>query len=210
MTLKQALKIVGGLSEPSKMPCYSYNTPATKCITGSKLAKIAGSVCSKCYAFRGNYMWGIVQRALMRRYKSLTHPMWVKAMTTAIGGLESSGYFRWADSGDLRGVWHLNKICQVAKNLPKIKFWLPTREYGMVSDYIQAGNKIPDNLNIRLSAFMIDGEPPTAIAKRLGLTTGGVSTDDSFTCPAPLQGHKCLSCRKCWDKHIANINYKKH
>ena len=39
MNTKEASKIVGKLSKTSKMPCYSYNLPATKCITGSKMAK---------------------------------------------------------------------------------------------------------------------------------------------------------------------------
>jgi DNA topoisomerase-2 len=35
------------------MPGFSYNLPATKCITGAKLVKIPGSVCSGCYALKG-------------------------------------------------------------------------------------------------------------------------------------------------------------
>ena len=55
-TIKQALDIVGGLSAPSKMPCSSYSISATRCVTGSKLAKIEGTVCHNCYALKGNYI----------------------------------------------------------------------------------------------------------------------------------------------------------
>ena len=39
MNLKEAKETVGSLGKPSKMPCPSYNTPATLCVTGSRLRK---------------------------------------------------------------------------------------------------------------------------------------------------------------------------
>ena len=50
MNSKEANNIVGKLSRTSKMPCHSYNLPATRCITGSKMAKIKGTTCYDCYA----------------------------------------------------------------------------------------------------------------------------------------------------------------
>ncbi len=145
----------------------------------------------------------------MRRFNKISDPMWVDAMTIAINGTESSGYFRWHDSGDLQSLEHLTKIVQIAKNLPNIDFWLPTREYSIVAEYVKQNGAFPDNLTVRLSAYMIDGQPPVGLAKRLGLTTSGVSTS-GFTCPSSSQGNKCLSCRACWDKNVSNVNYKKH
>ena len=55
MKLKEALEIVGGLSNPSKMPCHSYGISAHLCITGAKLVNIEGSVCGDCYALKGMY-----------------------------------------------------------------------------------------------------------------------------------------------------------
>jgi hypothetical protein len=98
---------------------------------------------------------------------------------------------------------------QVARNLPEIKFWLPTREYGIVSEWIKANGALPENLTVRLSALMLEGQPPVGIAKRLNLTTSGVSKS-GFTCPSSTQGNKCLTCRACWDKNVANVNYKTH
>jgi hypothetical protein len=130
-------------------------------------------------------------------------------MTLAIGGTESSGFFRWHDSGDIQSVEHLDKIVQVARNLPQIRFWLPTREYAMVSQWLKENGSFPENLTVRLSALMLEGQPPVGIAKRLGLTTSGVSKS-SFDCPASKQGNKCLSCRACWNKSVENVNYKTH
>ena len=41
------------LSRTSKMPCESISLDARQCKTGSKLAKIPGSVCNGCYALKG-------------------------------------------------------------------------------------------------------------------------------------------------------------
>lgn len=209
MTLQQAIEIVGGLSKPSKMPCFSYSIPAKYCVTGSKLAKVSGSVCSKCYALKGFYPTPNVKAALEKRYVSLTDPNWVEAMTLTISGMEGSGYFRWHDAGDIQSIKHLEMIVQVCKNLPDIKFWLPTREYSFVSSFIAKHGAFPDNLTVRLSAFMIEGEPPVSLAKSLGLPTSGVSKV-GFSCPSSQQQGKCLACRACWNKEVENVNYKLH
>ena len=210
MKIDLALDLVGGLSVPSKMPCLSYSIPAKYCKTGGKLVSIKNSVCSKCYALKGFYNMPNVRNALQKRFDSINKPEWVDAMTIAIATKEKSGFFRWHDSGDIQSVNHLAKIVQIANNLPHIKFWLPTREYSIVSDFIKLYGAIPSNLTIRLSSLMINGNAPTGIAKILGLTTSGVSKDKSFTCPAPNQDNKCINCRACWDKSVKNVSYKLH
>lgn len=208
MTLLQAIERIGGFSKPSKMPCHSWSIPAKNCKMGSKLAKLKTSVCAKCYAMRGFYPTPNVVNALARRFDSLSNPDWVEAMTIAISGTEGSGYFRWFDSGDLQSLAHLEQIAQIAKNLPNIKFWLPTKEFRIVSEFT-AKNELPENLTIRISGYMIDGPPPVALANRMGVVTSSVSKK-AWTCPASNQGNKCLSCRNCWDKQVANVTYKYH
>ena len=70
MLKKEANKITGGLSKPSKMPGPAYNLPAAACITGAKLVKIPGSVCAGCYALKGRYRFKNVQDALQRRLQA--------------------------------------------------------------------------------------------------------------------------------------------
>lgn len=209
MKIKDLESAVGTLSKPSKMPCYSFSIPAKRCITGMKLRNVKGSICSSCYALKGRYVFDNVQDALENRFQKLKHSNWVRLMAQLIAKKEKSGFFRWHDSGDLQSVVHLHKICEVAKMLPNIQFWLPTREFSIVSKYMEL-HYIPDNLTIRLSAFMFNGHPPLGIAKRLGLTTSGASTGNDFSCPSSKQGGKCLDCRACWDKSIDNVDYKKH
>jgi len=208
MTLFEAIEKIGGLSKPSKMPCHSWSIPAKNCKMGSKLAKLKTSVCNKCYAMRGFYPTPNVTNALARRFEALLNPDWVSAMTLAISGSEGSGFFRWFDSGDIQSLAHLKQIAQIANNLPGIQFWLPTKEYKIVSDFTKE-NELPENLTIRISGYMIDGPAPVALSKKIGVLTSTVSKT-SWTCPAGNQGNKCLSCRACWDKTVPNVAYKYH
>jgi hypothetical protein len=201
----EAQKIVGGLSEPSKMPCYGLSLPANNCKVGQKMRDVKGSVCSICYALKGRYVFGVVKGALERRQQKLWHPRWVDAMVFLTKGHK---YFRWHDSGDIQSVSHLKRIAKVAENTPECKHWLPTREYWIVKEFLKK-NKKPDNLIIRLSAMMVDGPAPESMAKKLNVQVSGVSKD-SFSCPAPKQDHKCLDCRACWDSKIFNVTYNKH
>lgn len=212
MNPKEALDFVGGLSAPSKMPCHGYSIPATKCITGSKLVNVPGSVCHGCYALKGRYPLANVQTAMNKRLDSISKPEWVDAMVLAIEHKEKSGYFRWHDSGDIQSLEHLSKIAEIAKRLPAIKFWLPTREYTIVNRWFEAGNIRPENLIIRLSAHMIDGPLPTALATKWNLAVSGVHTvapSDASACPAQSQGNKCLDCRACWNNDKI-VSYHKH
>jgi hypothetical protein len=42
MNTTEALKLVGGLSKPSKMPGWAYGIPAAECKTGKKLQDVPG------------------------------------------------------------------------------------------------------------------------------------------------------------------------
>lgn len=209
MLIKDALEIVGGLSEPSKMPGWSFSIPAEKCLTGAKLRQVKGSVCSTCYALKGRYSFGTVKLALMRRFDKLNHPQWVKAMAFLLNVKEGSGFFRWFDSGDIQSQEMLQKIVDVCNLTPDVSHWLPTREYGIIAAYLNSGKTFPNNLNVRVSAYMNDGPPPVSFAKRFSLTTSSTSKNN-FTCPAPTQDGKCGSCRACWHKTVPNVCYQKH
>ena len=82
MKTSEALKLVGGLSKPSKMPGWAYGLPAKECKTGSKLVKVAGSTCEGCYALKGCYVFKVVQEAQYRRLASIKHELWTGAMAS--------------------------------------------------------------------------------------------------------------------------------
>ena len=199
MLKKEARKITGGLSAPSKMPGPAYNLPATQCITGAKLVKVPGSVCHGCYALKGRYRFSNVRMALARRLESLKHPRWVEAMVALIHG---EPHFRWHDSGDLQSAWHLKQIFEVCNRTPETRHWLPTREARILN--LMDPDIIPPNLIIRMSSHMIDQGPVKSWP-----WTSTVSTTTK-TCPAKDQGNQCKSCRACWDRNVSNITYPKH
>lgn len=209
--LSQSARLrVGGFSSPSKMPSFAWSIPASRCHTGSKLAKIPGSVCFDCYALKGFYQIPNVQACLENRFDKLNDlEVWTANMIELIPLTETSSFFRWFDSGDLQSVEHLEAICTIARFLPKIKFWLPTKEYGFVQSFLENGGTIPKNLVVRLSAYMIGKRAP-ALASKLNVQSSTVSSGHGFSCRAPKQGNKCLDCRACWNKQVKNIDYKLH
>ena len=199
MLKKEANIIVGGLSATGKMPCPSINLPAVACVTGSKLAKVPGTTCHGCYALKGRYNFKYTKIAMNRRLAALQDSRWVRAMVVLMEGRK---HFRWHDSGDIQGPWHLKRILEVCKQTPNTKHWLPTREAQLLQ-YLDP-NIIPPNLIIRLSATKVDGA-----ASKSWPWTSTVSTTTK-TCPAPNQGGKCKDCRSCWSRDIQNITYAKH
>lgn len=202
-TIKSAEAVVGSLSKPSKMPGYAYGLPASKCITGSVLAKLPNTPCSKCYAMKGRYSFPNTLNAQMKRLNSLRDIRWVDAITFLIK--KRGAYFRWHDSGDLQSIEHLINIVEVANRCPEINFWLPTSERAFVSTYLRDVGEFPSNLTVRVSGALIDGDPPAKFPNTSTVVKSGVPT-----CPAPTQGGICGNCRRCWDPTVKNVAYKEH
>ena len=200
MKVKEAAAITGSMTRTSKMPGLSYSLPAWECKTGSKLRKIKNSVCSMCYALKGNYTrYKAIKAAQYVRLASLNSELWTAAIVTQI---KRQKYFRWHDAGDVQDLDHLNKIFEVCRLTPDTKHWMPTRE-AWTKDHLTS---CPDNLIIRFSVPMIDQEAPVSWPH-----TSTVTTKPGLrTCPAPTQGNKCKDCRACWDKTVKNICYGEH
>lgn len=211
-TTAELTTYVGGLSNPSKMPGYAYSLPAKECKVGSRLRDVKGSTCSGCYAMKGRYVFPNVQKALYRRLEAIEKPLWAEAMAELITR-KGQSYFRWHDSGDLQSVAHLANIVRVCELTPGVRHWLPTREYRIVTEYVDDGGTIPPNLNIRLSAHMIGGHVPT-FPRLAGLATVSTVSRDGecggHECPARHQGNECGDCRACWDRGVPHVDYHLH
>ena len=201
MLKKEAKEITGGLTYTTKMPGPSYNTPASRCLTGAKLRNVKNSVCSSCYALKGNYKrFPKVEEALERRFQSLGHGAWVTAMATLIKGHK---FFRWHDAGDLQSMQHLENIFEVCRLTPDTQHWMPTREARFLS--LMDPDIVPSNLIIRMSSHMID-QPPV----KFWPWTSTVTSGHDASCPAPKQGNQCGSCRACWSRDVKTVSYGKH
>ena len=211
MRKHDASVIAGTVTQTTKMPCKSYSLPTVACITGFKMSKIPGSICSTCYANKGNYLayQNNIEPAQHARLDSLHDALWVDAMVAHIG---SDKYFRWHDSGDLQGLWHLEKIAAVAAATPNCKHWLPTREYSMVKAYIAKHGALPANLIVRLSAMYVDKlvTIPASLQGQANVTVSNVHTVSpmGLECQAPKNKGQCGECRACWS--TKPVSYKVH
>ena len=207
---------VGGLSNTSKMPCFSWGIPTRYCRRGKELQKDKSSICGSCYAMSGAYLWKPVDNAYTRRYEAwlnLPRKEWIDSMVTILnsGAVKKRGHFRWFDSGDLQGVDMLSDIIAVCIRTPHIKHWLATREY-RTANYFR---DIPSNLVIRQSHDQIDKLDRDNISEDVhqSVTISDRSTKltkKQFTCPSLLQDGKCLDCRACWNPKVKTIAYIKH
>ena len=207
MTRAEAEELVGGLSYPSKMPGPAFGLPTENCVTGAKLAQKPGSVCSKCYAMRGNYRTYayVIKPAQQRRLAALDHPQWEDAMVKLLTNVE---YFRWFDSGDLQNTRMLHRIARVAVRTPHCEHWLATRERSFVREFLKTSD-VPSNLVIRLSASF----PDIPVKPMDGVQLANVHKNHppvGHACPARQQKNVCGDCRACWDKSVAVVSYPEH
>ena len=211
MKIKQLEKEIGTLSNPCKMPAYAWGISAKQCITGSILAEKEGTICNKCYALGGHYLFPVVINAHKIRLKAITKPEWVDYMaellTLKYKNIEKSRrYHRWFDSGDLQSYEHLMKIFEVCELTPQINYWLATREYKIITQIKE--EDVPKNLCLRISAILVDGSIP-----KFWQWTSGVHRDKPAIgreCPAYKQDGECGSCRSCWSRSVKQVSYKEH
>ena len=210
MKIKELEKQIGTLSNPSKMPSYAWGISALSCIVGSLMAKINGTVCKKCYALKGHYVFKPVKLAHKKRLNAIKKPEWVDYMaellTLKYKRLAKSRLFhRWFVSGDLQSYEHLMKIFEVCELTPQINYWLATREYKIISKIKY--KDIPKNLVVRASGIKIDGQPP-----KFWKWTSTVHTKNpiGYVCPAYLQDRQCKACRTCWYRSVKQVSYKEH
>ena len=212
MNKKQAHQVHGGLTQTTKMPCQSYSLPTIACVTGFKMRAVAGSICSDCYADKGNYRkyQNNIEPVQHARLVSIDDPLWVDAIVVSIG---TDKYFRWHDSGDIQSIEHLEKIADVARATPHCMHWLPTREYSIVAAFT-AQFDVPDNLIIRLSAMFTDRAVvvPKTLQGVKGIAVSNVHSVKPIgtACNAPKQNGECRTCRACWSRKVLAVSYSIH
>ncbi|NIP54255.1 MAG: hypothetical protein GWN13_20695 [Phycisphaerae bacterium] len=174
------------------------------------------SVCRFCYAGKGNYLFPAVKRCQEQRYEAVSLALsndiefnrfaYSFAYVLKRLGLR---YFRWHDSGDIVSVRHLLLLVKIAELCPRIRFWLPTKEYAHVRKYLKVYGAFPSNFVVRVSAPMVDLAAPVI----QGTVTNTVHRSQApigKVCNAYKRKGSCGRCRSCWNLDVSNVSYPLH
>lgn len=215
----EARAYLGGFSDTAKMPCPSYGLSRDTCMRGKELRKLKGTVCASCYAAKGNYSWHQVREANQRRLERLLYSCQFVDMFTV--ALEGEPFFRFFDTGDIPNLSCLERVMDVAERCNWCRFWIPTREYATVSQYLTIHGRLPENVNVRISADYIDRLPePQHVPD--GCTFSTVATlkhpeglPGAHCCTPTFEHEFCESCsdagcRACWDRNVPHVCYRQH
>ena len=208
MLVKEAVEYGKVSLGNTKMPGTTFPICAFACYTGSKLAKVKGSVCEQCNMRRLQKIRPCVDQGYKKnlfKWQVSNTSNWIDAMVFQILRAKVKEH-RWFDSGDLQSMEMLLAIVKVARKTPEVNHWLPTKEYQIITKYLKT-NTLPANLIVRVSAAMIDGKPSKAF--RNTSTVHRNNEPLGFECKARTRGNACGPCRACWDKRIKNVSYPK-
>lgn len=226
-TLKKAKLIAGNVQEGNtKILGSTWSIPPTACKVGSKLRTVKGSTCEKCYDFHNYNMYPSVRQGRgsnLDKYQEAKDNGTLQEFSEALArqidnisqrklkkGTSGANLHRWFTGGDLQDREMLECFVYVAKLLPHIKFWLPTREKAIVNSYLRTNLEgFPKNLTVRLSAAMIDTGKPVSKTVTSTVHTK-VAPKGSHECPAYKQGGNCGTCTACWSSEVNNVSYKAH
>lgn len=204
------IRSIGHLSKTEKMPCFSWSLSAFNCKSDDPICK------NICYARKRHYYFKNVKEALAKNDQSWKLDSFVDNFGIMLKMLDCK-YFRFFDSGDLSScedpLLLLDKITQIAKLNPNVKFWLPTRDKKTLLKFWKKEKKplkeLYPNLSIRISAKDIDTDPDYVLAKKIGVNVASVKTKN-YTCHAKDFNNNCGLCRQCWNNDIKEISYYVH
>lgn len=193
------------------MGCYSWSVlPGPGICAGFTLGK--ESPCAWCYAAQGNYRFANVQAAQAARWSwwKATSVTERAAVLTAAIGATGDRYFRVYDSGDAHDVDCLASWGIVARDLPSVRFWLPTRSWRAGGQTVTALRWLArsPNMAVRLSVTAHDkAQAPE------GFVSSSVSFDSAHKgCPKQRAAGTCQSagCRSCWNRTVSHVTYRLH
>lgn len=182
----------------AKVQCWTFGVPAKKTCPGAVYGR--NTVCSRCYACNGNYRYGSVKKAMLRRMVAMVtdEAQFIQAVNTQLA-TKKFRYVRLHDSGDFYAPEAIDLWATIAKQNPGIRFFSPTRTWRLDEflPSLRRANRLK-NFTIRPSALFIGEGAP----KVRGLAGGlGVTNEQAqATCPASRKHGTCTEsrCRRCW------------
>lgn len=196
------------MSYPSKMPCPTFDLSvilsgcAARCVYG--LTRI-------CYDITNFHTmdWNIPRKNLLKRNQDLLESKYFNSVMINELLEDGNRWFRFFSAGDFPNIDAMHKVMDVCRaiDIDIKKFWIPTSREDILVEYLETGNKIPDNVCIRFSSPTIgDTTMPqlpyiTELFEKHGICYSATTLDkEKATCAASITHGSCGRCRDCWDK----------
>jgi hypothetical protein len=117
--------------------------------TGKITCPFAGSCLSLCYAKKGMYRFGNVERALSKRYEATKEENFVSRITDELAKVKKDRqiYVRIHDSGDFYSPTYFAKWLEIARLNPSVRFYAYTKSHS----FIRGNFSIPENMDLIFS-----------------------------------------------------------
>ena len=128
---------------------FNFSIPAgNDKLTGKITCPFAGSCLSLCYAKKGMYRFGNVERALSKRYEASQKDNFVDRITWELSRVRKDKqiYVRIHDSGDFYSPQYFRKWVQIAEQNRDIRFYAYTKSHSFIRNQY-----IPHNMDLIFS-----------------------------------------------------------
>lgn len=193
------------ISRNEKLLYPSFDIPITNCRKTCEYA-----ISNLCYA-KNNPRYMIFNDKKLRLNEKLLNSKRLVSVIKREILLTNTRKFRWFSCGDMYKMDHLDKIEQIALDMPFISFWLSTHTDHLLFEKY-ANSKPPNNLNIILSNKIPNTDPPKFLVKWLnskGMAISSTTNDvKKSNCHTSYDKTSCDLCEKCFTGE--NIVYYIH
>jgi hypothetical protein len=136
-------------AEEFNVQIFNFSIPAGNDKKSGKITcPFAGSCFKLCYAKKGNYRFGNVQRGLTYRYETSKQENFVELMNKELSKIkkDKQTYIRIHDSGDFYSPSYFQKWLQIARLNPSIRFYAYTKSHSFIR-----GIQLPENFDLIFS-----------------------------------------------------------
>jgi hypothetical protein len=128
---------------------FNFSIPAGNDKKSGKITcPFAGSCLKLCYAKRGMYRFGNVERALTKRYEASKEENFVQTITDELAKVKKDKqiYIRIHDSGDFYSPAYFAKWLEIARLNPTVRFYAYTKSHSFIR-----GIELPENFDLIFS-----------------------------------------------------------
>lgn len=182
--------------------------PAHSCRADAPCAKL-------CYGKKGNYRFSSAQKSQAHNvacYINDSKQYFNDIVSFLKDKLITYKYFRWHAVGDIINEDYFSGMIEVAKKCKNIKFLCFTKKFFIVNEYLNKGNKIPNNLKIVFSAWdrAFEVKNPHNLPVAYVYFKNTELNPDIPELSIPCVG-KCNECQSCWSlKNGQSVVFNQH